>query len=88
MRDTVYCLVEDGDTTEITASIEAKVDEVRKYVPGYRLKQAVQFERYDEATRWSPRHRLERAGSQGHGVPRSGGCRPLPARRTRATSTS
>ena len=47
MRDTVYCLVADGDTTEITTSIEAKVEEVRKYVPGYRLKQAVQFERFD-----------------------------------------
>jgi acetaldehyde dehydrogenase len=50
MRDTVYCLVADGDTSEITAAIEAKVDEVRKYVPGYRLKQAVQFERYVEAS--------------------------------------
>jgi len=47
MRDTVYCLVADGDTKEITAAIEAKVEEVRKYVPGYRLKQAVQFERFD-----------------------------------------
>lgn len=48
MRDTVYCLVRDGDTKELTASIEAKVEQVRTYVPGYRLKQAVQFERYDE----------------------------------------
>jgi acetaldehyde dehydrogenase len=50
MRDTVYCLVGDGDTREITAAIEAKVDEVRKYVPGYRLKQAVQFESFDVAS--------------------------------------
>jgi acetaldehyde dehydrogenase len=48
MRDTVYCLVREGDTEMITAAIEAKVDEVRKYVPGYRLKQAVQFEHFDE----------------------------------------
>jgi acetaldehyde dehydrogenase len=45
MRDTVYCLAEDGDPAEITASIEAMVAEVQTYVPGYRLKQAVQFER-------------------------------------------
>jgi acetaldehyde dehydrogenase len=46
MRDTVYCLVADGDTREIAAAIEAKVEQVRAYVPGYRLKQAVQFERF------------------------------------------
>jgi acetaldehyde dehydrogenase len=45
MRDTVYCLTDDADQDAITASVEAMVEEVRKYVPGYRLKQAVQFER-------------------------------------------
>ena len=45
MRDTVYCLADDADPAAITASIEAMVEEVRTYVPGYRLKQAVQFER-------------------------------------------
>ena len=44
MRDTVYCLCEDGDREAIRASIEAMVAEVQGYVPGYRLKQAVQFE--------------------------------------------
>jgi acetaldehyde dehydrogenase len=44
MRDTVYCLCDDGDRTAIAASIEAMVAEVQAYVPGYRLKQAVQFE--------------------------------------------
>jgi acetaldehyde dehydrogenase len=44
MRDTVYCLAQDGDPTEIEASIEAMVAEVQTYVPGYRLKQQVQFE--------------------------------------------
>jgi len=48
MRDTVYCLVSDGDTMDIASAVEAKVEEVRKYVPGYRLKQAVQFERWTE----------------------------------------
>ncbi len=44
MRDTVYCLCEGGDQEAITASIEAMVAEVQAYVPGYRLKQEVQFE--------------------------------------------
>jgi acetaldehyde dehydrogenase len=45
MRDTVYCLCEDGDTGTIRAAIEAMVAEVQTYVPGYRLKQEPQFER-------------------------------------------
>jgi acetaldehyde dehydrogenase len=45
MRDTVYCLCEETDTGAITASIEHTVTEVQRYVPGYRLKQDVQFER-------------------------------------------
>jgi len=44
MRDTVYCLCDDGDRDEIVKSVEQMVAEVQKYVPGYRLKQAVQFE--------------------------------------------
>ncbi|MCT7299007.1 acetaldehyde dehydrogenase (acetylating) [Ralstonia sp. CHL-2022] len=47
MRDTVYCLAdEDADTAAIADSIEAMVAAVASYVPGYRLKQAVQFDRY------------------------------------------
>ena len=45
MRDTVYCLCEDADQDAIRQSIEDMVAEVQSYVPGYRLKQAVQFER-------------------------------------------
>jgi len=45
MRDTVYCLCDDADTAAIAASVEAMVAEVQKYVPGYRLKQDVQFQR-------------------------------------------
>lgn len=44
MRDTVFTLSQGGAKEEIEASILAMVEEVRKYVPGYRLKQKVQFE--------------------------------------------
>ena len=44
MRDTVYCLCEEADQDAIRKSVEDMVEEVRTYVPGYRLKQAVQFE--------------------------------------------
>jgi len=44
MRDTVYCLCEDGDQAAIAKSIADMAAEVQTYVPGYRLKQAVQFE--------------------------------------------
>jgi acetaldehyde dehydrogenase len=50
MRDTVYCLTAlDADPDAITASIEAMAADVAAYVPGYRLKQAPQFERYDDS---------------------------------------
>ena len=45
MRNTVYCLSEDTDTDAIADSIARQVEDVRSYVPGYRLKQDVQFER-------------------------------------------
>jgi acetaldehyde dehydrogenase len=44
MRDTVYCLCEDGDREAIGQSVHDMVADVQAYVPGYRLKQAVQFE--------------------------------------------
>ncbi|MXO63945.1 acetaldehyde dehydrogenase (acetylating) [Qipengyuania oceanensis] len=44
MRDTVYCLCDDADQDAIRQSIDDMVAEVQSYVPGYRLKQAVQFE--------------------------------------------
>lgn len=48
MRDTVFTLSEGGDEDNIRASIEKMVKEVQKYVPGYRLKQKVQFERFGD----------------------------------------
>ncbi len=44
MRDTVYCLCEEADREAIRQSVHDMVTEVQSYVPGYRLKQAVQFE--------------------------------------------
>jgi acetaldehyde dehydrogenase len=46
MRDTVFTLSDPADEAEIAASVEAMVAEVAAYVPGYRLKQKVQFERF------------------------------------------
>ncbi|MFJ8058070.1 acetaldehyde dehydrogenase (acetylating) [Streptomyces sp. NPDC096142] len=43
MRDTVYCLIGDADQEQVRASVEGMVDAVAEYVPGYRLKQTVQF---------------------------------------------
>ncbi|MFG2948404.1 acetaldehyde dehydrogenase (acetylating) [Streptomyces adustus] len=43
MRDTVFCLVGDADHDTIRSSVTDMVTEVAKYVPGYRLKQEVQF---------------------------------------------
>ncbi len=51
MRDTVYCLCDAADETAIEASVAAMVAEVQAYVPGYRLKQAVQFERIGDNDR-------------------------------------
>ncbi|MYZ06561.1 acetaldehyde dehydrogenase (acetylating) [Streptomyces sp. SID2999] len=43
MRDTVFCLIGEADHQAIRASVADMVAEVAKYVPGYRLKQDVQF---------------------------------------------
>ncbi|MGF6998277.1 acetaldehyde dehydrogenase (acetylating) [Paraburkholderia sp. GAS32] len=44
MRDTVYVLSELADQARVEASIEAMAAAVHAYVPGYRLKQKVQFD--------------------------------------------
>jgi len=44
MRDTVYTLSELADREKIEASIAETVAKVNAYVPGYRLKQKVQFD--------------------------------------------
>ncbi|MGM1065025.1 acetaldehyde dehydrogenase (acetylating) [Saccharothrix sp. Mg75] len=65
MRDTVHCLVSGADTEAITASIEAMVGRVQAYVPGYRLKQEVQF---DAVAADDPLHRLVPAGAPADAV--------------------
>ena len=46
MRDTVFTLSEIADEAAIEDSIQSIVADVQSYVPGYRLKQKVQFERF------------------------------------------
>ncbi|RGC66454.1 Acetaldehyde dehydrogenase [Micromonospora sp. MW-13] len=49
MRDTVYCLCPDADADRdaIAGSVAQMVATVQEYVPGYRLKQDVQFDPVD-----------------------------------------
>ncbi|RQR30732.1 MULTISPECIES: acetaldehyde dehydrogenase (acetylating) [unclassified Burkholderia] len=47
MRDTVYTLSDFADEREIADSVTAMAEAVRSYVPGYRLKQRVQFDRIE-----------------------------------------
>jgi acetaldehyde dehydrogenase len=44
MRDTVYCLSDAADQDRIAESVARMVADVAAYVPGYRLKQQVQFD--------------------------------------------
>ena len=47
MRNTVYCLVDgEADHRRIETDVLAMVDKVGTYVPGYRLKQRIQFETF------------------------------------------
>lgn len=49
MRDTVFVLSQGGDRGAIRESVAAMAEAVRRYVPGYRLKQEVQFESIDDS---------------------------------------
>lgn len=46
MRDTIYTFSQGASEEDISKSVEEMVTAVQKYVPGYRLKQKVQFERF------------------------------------------
>ncbi len=45
MRDTVFCLSDAADESDIEKSVHRMVKRIQAYVPGYRLKQDIQFER-------------------------------------------
>jgi acetaldehyde dehydrogenase len=47
MRDTVFTLSDPADRDAIEASVAAMAESVQRYVPGYRLKQRVQFDLFD-----------------------------------------
>jgi acetaldehyde dehydrogenase len=64
MRDTVHCLIGEADLDAVESNVAAMVDAVAAYVPGYRLKQRVQFRRLDAD---DPAHDLVDAA---HGRPR------------------
>ena len=49
MRDTIFTLSAEADEAKIRASAEKMAEKVREYVPGYRLKQEVQFERFSNS---------------------------------------
>jgi acetaldehyde dehydrogenase len=70
MRNTVFCLVDSSDTAAITRSIEQMADDVRAYVPGYRLKQAVQFDETPRGLKVSVFLEIEGAG---HYLPKYAG---------------
>ena len=44
MRDTVFCLVQDSQRDAISQAVETMVTRMQRFVPGFRLKQQVQFD--------------------------------------------
>lgn len=63
MRDTVMCLCDEADPEAIRGSVRAMVEEVRRYVPGYRLKHDVQIEKVPgNAPLWLADHGLRFSG--------------------------
>jgi acetaldehyde dehydrogenase len=52
MRDTIFCAIEeDADRDAITASVQTMVEDVARFVPGYRLKAPPQFDDPQDAWR-------------------------------------
>lgn len=49
MRDTIFTLSDPAEESAIAESIHQMVAEVQQYVPGFRLKQDVQFDLFDES---------------------------------------
>lgn len=83
MRDTVFVLCEPADQGALEASIESMVTTVQAYVPGYRLKQRVQFDVIPadapvNLPKLGPRHGLKVSIFLEVEAPRIT-CRPMPA---------
>ena len=81
MRDTVLCLVDACDEAAVAASVQEMVGRVQRYVPGYRLKQRVQFTPVapdDSGNDLVPDLPRTRAHDR-DGLPRGGGGRALSA---------
>jgi len=62
MRNTVFCLTDETDRHALVASIERMVADVRTYVPGYRLKQEIQFDSVARGLKTSIYLEIEGAG--------------------------
>jgi acetaldehyde dehydrogenase len=60
MRDTVFCLIGEADRGAVESSIADMAGSVSRYVPGYRLKQKVQFTSIGDG---EPIHTLLLAGA-------------------------
>ncbi|MCW2723833.1 MAG: Acetaldehyde dehydrogenase [Frankiales bacterium] len=65
MRDTVTVLADTADQDAIVDSVHQMVRDVSAYVPGYRLKQEVQFAEVPDG---DPRRQLVSARDAGHGL--------------------
>ena len=62
MRNTVFCFTDEADRDAIGASVKRMVEDVQGYVPGYRLKQEVQFESFRDGLKTSIFLEIEGAG--------------------------
>ncbi len=49
MRNTVFCLTQNGEPDDFRQSVAKTVEQVQQYVPGYRLKQQVQVDKITDA---------------------------------------
>ena len=62
MRNTVFCFTDEVDRDEVAASVKRMVEDVQSYVPGYRLKQELQFENQTKGMKTSIFLEVEGAG--------------------------
>ena len=62
MRNTVFCFTDEVDQDEVADSVKRMVEDVQTYVPGYRLKQEVQFDNQTKGMKTSIFLEVEGAG--------------------------